>query len=57
MADEQTTAVEDKTLERMEVTLKGMADSIEGMEGRLKAEYGKDLTAVQEEQDEKRTKL
>jgi len=59
MTDEKATAVstEQRALEKLEVTLKGMADNIEGMEERLKAEYGKDLTAIQEEQDEKRTKL
>jgi len=51
MADEQK--IEDQTMERMEVTLKGMADTIEGIEPRLKEQYGNDLKAVQEEMDEK----
>jgi HK97 family phage major capsid protein len=40
-------------LETVTTTLKGLADNIEGMEKRLKEQYGKDLKAAQEEMDAK----
>jgi len=46
---------EERDLEALTATLAGMADSIEGMESRLKEQYGKDLKAAQDEMDEKRT--
>jgi HK97 family phage major capsid protein len=54
MADEEKKVDEgQRTLEVMTTSLKGMADNVEGMEARLKAQYGKDLTAAQEEMDAK----
>jgi len=58
MADEITPVVaeavpDQRALETMTVTLKGMADKVEGLEERLKAQYGKDLKAAQEEMDAK----
>lgn len=50
MADQEQ---KPQDMEALTVTLKSMADSIEGMEARLKEQYGKDLTAAQEEMDEK----
>jgi len=46
---------ETQDLEKLTATLTRMADKIEGMEPRLKALYGTDLKAVQEELDEKGT--
>jgi len=59
MADENKTPVgtevspDERALETMTLTLKNMSDKIEGMEERFKKEFGKDLKAAQEEQDEK----
>ena len=56
MADEKDTkTTENRDIEKMTVSLKGMADNIEGLEGRLKEQYGKDLAAVQEEMESKVT--
>lgn len=52
---EGETPIATAELEQLTVTMKGMADSIEGMEERLKKQYGKDLKAAEEEQDKKRT--
>jgi len=48
---------EQREIEELNLTIKSMADSIEGMEERLKGQYGTDLTAAQEEIDEKHNKL
>jgi len=57
MADEEKKVDEgQRTLEVLTTSLKGMADNIEGMEARLKAQYGTDLKAAQEEMDAKRIK-
>lgn len=53
---EGETPVATAEMEKLTLSIKGMADNIEGMEERLKDQYGKDLKAAQDEQDEKRTK-
>jgi len=40
-------------METLTMTLKSMSDKVEGMEERLKGEYGTDLKAAQEEMDER----
>lgn len=53
--DEQEVNEETRDLEKLTLSLKGMADNIEGMEVRLKEQYGNDLKATQEEMETKRT--
>ena len=55
MADEEKKEQEEGTLDQLTASLTTLADGVEGMEERLKAQYGKDLKAAQEEMDEKRT--
>jgi HK97 family phage major capsid protein len=57
MADEEKKEQEneEQDLTALTATLAGMADNVEGMEARLKEQYGKDLKAAQDEMDEKRT--
>jgi HK97 family phage major capsid protein len=46
-----------RALEGLTVQVKSLADSVEGYEKRMKETFGKDLKAVQEEADAKRTAL
>lgn len=58
--NEQTTQTADdgtRALEGLTVQVKALADTVEGYEKRMKETFGKDLRAVQEEADAKRTAL
>ena len=55
--DEQKTDDGTRAVEGLTVQVKALADSVEGYEKRMKETFGKDLKAVQEEADAKRTAL